>query len=177
MDEYSINDVLAGIECGEASETLQRIKLEMVNQISLNVQSNLWVYSSIVHLSLEMIRRAMGDCKEALVLDENNLMAYFIYGICYLWKDDENTAMQIWQNGTKKSGSILTNSVLLSLIENCSLREYVRELKFDVKSLIDFHEFFSPSSTEGSSYGISIAHKYMEQKNYSKAITYYTIIF
>ena len=175
MDVESINDVLNELDSGSATSTLEQIKKEMENQVSMNVLSTLWVESGIVNLFLELIRKAISDCKEAIELDPNNLIAYFVLGVCYLWKDDEENAIRHWMEGVKKPGTILTHIVLSSLIENASLRELVRNLKFDVKALFDFHDYFDQNAVD-SSYGMNIAYKYFEQKKYSKAITYFTIL-
>ena len=172
MDTYSINDVLSEIEAGNATSTLDIIKTEMENQVSISILSTLWLESSVINLSLELIRRAISDCNEAIELDENNLLAYFVLGVCYLWKNDEKNALLIWTKGISRPGSIITHKVISSLIENCAIREHVRNMKFDVKALFELHDYFDSSSIN-SAYGINLALKYLEMKNYPKAIIYF----
>lgn len=174
-DVYSINDILNDIDAGSAAGTLTNIETEMEHQESPAAMSTLWLEKAIVYLSIELVREAIKCCKRSLELDENNLLGYFVLGVCYLWRGNENTAMTTWKTGLTKSGVILTHIVISEIVQNCTVREYVNSLKFNVKALFEFHDYFNPDAIN-TPYGFDLVLKFIKSRNYQMAITYLNII-
>ncbi|EAY00393.1 TPR Domain containing protein [Trichomonas vaginalis G3] len=174
-DVFSVHDILNDIEAGSAVSTLATIKSEIDRQISSAAISTLWLEKGIVNLSLELVKQAINDCRRSLEHDPDNILAYFVLGVSYLWKGDEETAMKEWQEGLTKSGVILTHLVVSEIVKNCTVREYIKSIRFNVKSLFEFHDNFSPEII-CTPFGIDLAVKFIKEKNYPMAITYLNII-
>lgn len=129
-----VKNEIAGYRTTQALDTL---KTMLMDDSPRERKIHVLVNQALLKLSLELVKSAITDCKQAIALDQSFSLAFFVEGLAYLWSGHEETAVEAWENGVSHGGPVYQFALMKRLTVDHNLRAHVYRLRFDIVAVLD----------------------------------------